>query len=344
MTQLHPPLIDFVVSTRNNRAIIAETLEAIARQTIGRFTCTVVDGRSTDGTPDLVRDRFPWVCVIVKDSDNGPASSRNIGFGQGSATYAAFVDSDVVLDPEWVQRQLALMDSDPRIAILGGKLLHSEKPDTLYAAYGVMNRFSLGWDGGRAQPASAFDRVRECLWVNSSAMAVRRRAIEEIGGFDEAMFLGCEDSDLGWRANLLGWKVAFNPAASAVHKIHGTLDPATMGRRLVFLIWKNRLRSALVNFGPWSLCRYTAIFLVLSLADAMVRAPRKEKLAALRWNATHFGDTWSRRRWVQSRRKVADRSLWPLFRRGVTGPGYDFEPRSRRFDEPVSSNSLVVNP
>ncbi|HEV2445388.1 MAG TPA: glycosyltransferase [Candidatus Sulfopaludibacter sp.] len=341
---MNAPLIDFVVSTRNNRAIIVPTLEAVARQTVGRFTCTVVDGRSSDGTPDLVRERFPWVRVVVKDSDTGPSNSRNIGFRQGSAEYAAFVDSDIVLEPHWAERQIALMNSDPRIAILGGKLLHSERPDTLYAAYGVMNRFGLGWDGGRAQPAAAFNRFRECLWVNSSAMAVRRCAIEETGGFDDAMFLGCEDSDLGWRANLLGWKVAFNPEASAVHKIHGTLDPATMSRRLVYLIWKNRLRSAFVNFGPASLCRYASVFVALSVADACVRPPRREKFAALWWNVLRWRDTRSRRQWVQSRRRVADHALWPLFRRGVTGPGYAFEPRSRRFDEPVPPQSVIVNP
>jgi GT2 family glycosyltransferase len=341
---VNSPLIDFVVSTRNNRAIIVPTLEAIERQTIRRFTCTVVDGCSSDGTPDLVRERFPWVRVIVKESDSGPSNSRNIGFRQGSAEYAAFVDSDIVLDPGWAEQQIALMNADGRIGIAGGKLLHSEKPGILYAAYGVMSRYGMGWDGGRAQPAAAFDKVRPCLWVNSSAMAVRRGALDEIGGFDDAMFLGCEDLDLGWRANLMGWKAIFNPAACAIHKVHGTLDPATMSRRLVFLIWKNRLRSAFVNYGTWSLCRYTSIFLAFSIADAFVRTPRREKFAALRWNLANLGDTWSRRRWVQSRRKVGDRALWPLFRHGLLGPGYAFEPRSKRFDEPVSSESIVVNP
>lgn len=339
---MNRPLMDFVVSTRNNRAIIGPTLEAIAAQTIGRFTCTVVDGCSTDGTPDLIRERFPWVRVVVKESDTGPSHSRNIGFQLGSAEYAAFVDSDVLLDPRWAEEQVALMDSDPRIGILGGKLLHSEKPDTLYAAYGVMSRYGMAWDGGRAQPASAFNRFRECVWVNSSAMAVRRSVLEETGGFDEVMFLGCEDSDLGWRANLLGWKVAFNPAASAIHKIHGTLDPATMRRPLVFLIWRNRLRSALVNYEAWSLCRYTSVFLALSIADAFIRAPRKEKLAALWWNLRNLGGTWSRRKWVHSRRKVADRALWPLFRYGFLGPGHAFEPRSRRFDEPTTATPVAV--
>jgi GT2 family glycosyltransferase len=340
---LNSPLIDFVVSTRNNRAIIGPTLEAIARQTVERFTCTVVDGCSTDGTPQLVRERFPWVRVVVKESDTGPSNSRNIGFRQGSAEYAAFVDSDIVLDPRWAEQQIALLNSDRGIALAGGKLLHSEKPGMLYAAYGVMSRYGMGWDGGRAQPAAAFDKTRQCLWVNSSAMAVRRSALDQTGGFDDAMFLGCEDSDLGWRANILGWKVMFNPAASAVHKIHGTLDPATMSRRLVFLIWKNRLRSALVNYSAGSLWRYTSVFLAFSVADAFVRAPRKEKLEALHWNLTNLRDTWSRRKWVQSRRQVADRALWPLFRHGLRGPGYGFEPRSRSFDEPVSSESMIVN-
>jgi GT2 family glycosyltransferase len=200
----------------------------------------------------------------------------------------------------------------------------------------------MAWDGGRAQPADAFNHFRECVWVNSSAMAVRRSALEEAGGFDEVMFLGCEDSDLGWRVNLLGWKVAFNPHATAIHKIHGTLDPATMRRHLVFLIWRNRLRSAFVNYEAWNLCRYTGVFLALSIADAFVRAPRKEKLMSFWWNVRNLRSAWSRRKWVQSRRKLPDRALWPLFRYGFLGPGPAFQPRSRRFDEPVAAAPAVA--
>ena len=338
---MNTPLIDFVVCARNNRAIIAATLDAIAGQTVQNTACTVVDARSTDGTVEFVRERYPWVRVIVKDADDGPARSRNLGYAAGRGEFVAFVDSDVTLAPDWGARQVDAMRGDARLGVLGGKLLHSRAPETLYAAYGVMSRYGVGWDGGRAQPAVEFGAFRRCLWINSSALFARRRMLEETGGFDDAMFLGCEDLDLGWRANVLGWGVAYNPAAVATHEVHGTLDPATMSRRLVYLIWRNRLRASLVNYGAASLLRYTSVFAALSLADAVVRGPRHAKLSALGWNLKVLADTWKRRRWVQSRRRVSDRELMPLFRSGVFGPGYDFAPRSAQFHEPLTARQAI---
>jgi GT2 family glycosyltransferase len=322
------PVVDFVVCSRNNRDIIGSTLEAISRQTVRDFTCTVVDGRSTDGTAAFVRERFPWVEVVVKDEDDGPSRSRNIGWRRGSAPLVVLVDSDVTLEPAWTETQIRLVESDDRIGIVGGKLLYSRQPELLYAAYGAMSRYGIGWDGGRAEPEHHFTEVRPCLWINSSAMMLRRQLLNTIGGFDDAMFLGCEDADLGWRANLFGWRVLFNPAASAMHEVHGTLDPKAMSARLVHLIWRNRLRSALVNYEPGSLLRYTAVFTLLSAVDAVLRAPRLPKLAALWWNIRRLADTWSRRHWVQRHRVLRDRDLWPLFCFGLRGPGYGFRPRA----------------
>ena len=168
------PLVDFVVCARNNRGIISSTLEGIARQTVKEFTCTLVDDLSTDGTPELVRERFPWVEVVVKDKHTGPSPSRNIGLSRGSAKFIVFLDSDATLDPRWTEAQIEFMNSDPTIGIACGKLLYAPLPEILYAAYGAMNRYGVGWDGGRAQPAARFTEPRRCLWANTTAMMVRR--------------------------------------------------------------------------------------------------------------------------------------------------------------------------
>jgi GT2 family glycosyltransferase len=233
----------------------------------------------------------------------------------------------VILNPDWAEAQIRLMRSDEKIGIAGCSLLYSGNTELLYASHGIMSRYGIGWDGGRAEPASSFRRVRPCLWANTSALMARRKLLEELGGFDDAMFLGCEDSDLGWRSNIFGWRVVSNPEAVAVHMMHGTLDPGRLKGQLLYLIWRNRLRSALVNYQPLSLMRYTAVFLLLSVADAVVRGPRREKFSALLWNARHVRDTWSRRRYVQSRRVIRDRDLWPLFQYGFRGPGNGFYPR-----------------
>jgi GT2 family glycosyltransferase len=338
---LSRPLVDFVVCTRNNRAIISSALEGIRRQTVQDFTCTLVDERSTDGTPELVRERFPWVDILVKESDGGPAVSRNVGLSRGSANFIVFVDSDVTLEPRWAEVQIALMNN-PSIGIACGKLLWAATPEVLYAAYGSMNRYGVGWDGGRGHPAACFAEPRRCLWANTAAIAVRRELVERIGGFDGAMFAYYEDGDFGWRANLFGYQVVFNPAAVAVHLMHGTFTPETMSRRIIYLIWRNRLRTVLVNYEFGNLLRYTSVYLLFAILYALARGPRKEKFAALLWNATHVLDTLRRRRWVQAHRSVRDKELWPMFEPGIRGPGYGFFPRGVAIPGAAPDRSAVV--
>jgi hypothetical protein len=316
--------VDFIVCTRNNRDVISKTLAAIARQGIADYSCTVVDGLSNDGTPEFVRENYRFAEVVVKDRDSGPAASRNIGMARGSAEWIVLVDSDVELCPEWTEKQIAFMERE-RIDIACGKLVYDTAPETLNAAYGAMNRFTVCWNGGFAQPSANFSAPRRCLWAITAAMVLRRSALERIGGFDEVMFAFYEDCDFGWRANLYGLQVAFNPEAVAYHRVHSTMNKNSMGSRITHLVFRNRIRTALVNYQFHNLVRYVVPYLFLAFIDLAVRGHRRAKLSAFVWNLRNLPDTLRRRREVQSKRKVPDRDLWGLFEKGIRGPGYDYD-------------------
>ncbi|MCX6623453.1 MAG: glycosyltransferase [Acidobacteria bacterium] len=332
------PLVDFVVCTRNDQASVGATLDSIAGQTVRPITCTIVDALSSDGTVEFVRERYPWVRTHIKQTDSGPADSRNIGQSFGSAEFVAFLDSDVTLSADWAAAQIALLRSRPTIGMAGGKLLYPPLPDTLYSAHGVMSCYGVGWDGGRAQPSASFVEVVRCVWVNSAAMFVRRSLLERMGGFDVQMYLGCEDSDIGWRANLFGAEVVFNPKATAEHHMHGAKDASVINTAAapgfrseamtsrLYYIWRNRLRSILVNYEVGSLVRYTVPYLAMSIADAALKPPRAMKWRALWWNVAQLRDTLARRTCVQSHRTVRDREIRPLFCSALRGPGYAFFP------------------
>jgi hypothetical protein len=315
-----PAAVDVIVVARNNRDIIGHTLRSLERQTLRPASCVLIDGRSTDGTVETVREEFPWVEVVVKESDSGPADSRNRGFRMGSSGYALFLDSDVTLDDRWLERQVEFLEANPDAALVCGKLLDAADPSRIDAAFCAMNRYGVAWDGGFGQPASSFPHPLRCVSCTSAALLARRAAIDEIGGFDDAMFAIHEDSDLGWRANILGYSVFFNPQATALHRRHSSLGRKNLGDRIIYLLWRNRLRSALVNYELSSMLRYGGVFLALSVLDALARGPRRVKFEALAWNLRHLRDTWQRRKAVQQRRRVKDRDLWFLFADGVRGP------------------------
>jgi len=314
------PTVDVVVCSRNNRDIIAHTLNSIGRQTFRPNSCFVIDGLSTDGTPEFIQNEFQWAEVIRKKADSGPAASRNIGFSKSSADYVAFVDSDVELSPDWIETQVAFLENDPSISLACGKLLNASQPDRLDAAYNAINRYGVAWDAGNDQPAGHYESSFRCLACTSAAMIGRRADLERIGGFDEAMFAIHEDSDLGWRANVLGYVVFHNSRAAAMHRRHGTLNAQNIGDGKWYLLWKNRLRSAIINYELGSLIRYGSVLIVLSIVGALLISPRKPKLRGLFWNVKYIRDTLRRRRHVQLQRRRKDSDLWFLFEPGLRGP------------------------
>jgi len=111
--------------------------------------------------------------------------------------------------------------------------------------------------------------------------------------------------------------------------MHGTFTPQKTSDRIIYLLWRNRLRTLLVNYEVGSLVRYGGAYVLLAVLDALIHGPRGEKFSAFWWNFTHLAGTLRRRRWVQSRRTVQDKELWPLFEQGIRGPGYGFFPRPK---------------
>jgi GT2 family glycosyltransferase len=224
------------------------------------------------------------------------------------------------------------MRANPGVSIVGGKLLQGSQPALLHAAYGAMNRIGVAWEGGLGDRADAHSEPRRCLWMLTAALLVRRSLLDQMGGFDEEMFFGLEDTDFCWRASLAGHGVMFNPESVAVHLLNQTIDPRRALRRAVHLIRRNRIRMLLQNYEPTSLWRYLPTYLALAVADAVVFGPRGPKWSAFWWNVSNIRSTLRRRRQVQALRRVSDTALFPLFGRGLRGPGYDLA-RYRTFED-----------
>jgi len=314
--------VQVVVCTHNCRSFIGDTLEGIAAQTIGRPACTVIDGRSTDGTAEYVREAYAWARVVVKDVDSGPAASRNLGIREARTPYVALVDSDVRLRPDWLEKQLHFLTSNPGVAMVGGLLVEHGDEGRINMGHGALNYYGIAWDEQQGAAAAEAGPPRRCIWVATAAVLLRREPALALQGFDERMFAFHEDVDFGWRANLFGYQVAFNSRAVAVHRAHATLHRSRIGGRATFLLWRNRLRSALVNYELRNVVRFVGGYFMLGLPILLMRSERKEKIAAVLWNIRWFGDTLRRRRFVQRGRRVPDRALRPLQDIRLRGPGW----------------------
>jgi N-acetylglucosaminyl-diphospho-decaprenol L-rhamnosyltransferase len=167
---------------------------------------------------------------------------HNVGYGAGANRGLAALAGDdappemvLVCNPDLVAHPGALvglqdaLESRPAWALVGPRILTEAGEvypsvrnfpsftdaagHALLALFHPENSFTLRYNPGTPEG----DVVAEAGWVSGSFFLARRRALEELGGFDEAYFMYNEDMDLCWRAHHAGWGVGFAGQAEVTH-------------------------------------------------------------------------------------------------------------------------------
>jgi GT2 family glycosyltransferase len=222
-----------VIPTHNGRELLADALSALAEQT-ATSAVVVVDNGSTDGTRELVAERFPGVSVVRYE--------RNLGFGRAinsavrdskvDARALVLVNNDCVCEPDFVARICAPLGR-PGIGMAAGVLLQAAQPTLIDSAGIELDSTLRAYDYLWNRPTSALGGAPDPVGPCGGAAAYRLDAFRAAGGFDESFFAYWEDVDLALRLRLAGWGCALAADARAVHRHGQTVGAGSqLARRL----------------------------------------------------------------------------------------------------------------
>lgn len=237
MGEADSPLAAVVVVTWNACDMLADCLDSLAGQTVGvLMEVVVVDNASQDGTADMVRRQYPNIRVIEVARNLGFGAAVNLGIRHTSAPFIVLLNNDAVADPAMVLRLLAPLTEprSERIAAVTGHLVLAGA-GLINSTGNFVSRTGRGYDRDWMQ----VDQHRpsgEVFGFCGAAVALRRQSLEEVGGFDESLFLYYEDSDLSWRLRAAGWSVWYERSAIAAHQ-HASSSKAGSP---VFIQWTER--------------------------------------------------------------------------------------------------------
>jgi N-acetylglucosaminyl-diphospho-decaprenol L-rhamnosyltransferase len=242
----------------------------------------VVDHGSTDGTLELVRERFPGVRVIEQEN-KGYGAGLNAGFRAASPRYFLVINSDAWVVGDAVERLVAFGDEHPGAAVVAPRL---SNPD------GSLQRsvrgFPTAWRlateyfflrklAPRSRLLNAFyaggfdhDEAREVEWAMGSAFLVRREACDAVGLLDESFFLFSEETDWFYRFHRAGWAIWFLPDAEVVH-----VGGATHGGRMFDANVRSHVRFFAKHHGARRAERVRRLLIVaLRLRGLLFRGER----------------------------------------------------------------------
>jgi GT2 family glycosyltransferase len=185
----------------------------------------VVDNNSSDGSPNLVEEKFPEVKLICNSENLGFSKANNLGIRASSGEFILFLNNDTIVNIQALTLLLDEMKQNPLIGAVGPALLSGQ--ETYQVSFGKRVAFfsqfiQKGFFNLYYSKKLKSDRkVREVGWLSAACLLVRRKALEEAGNFDENYFLYFEDIDLCYQIRKKGWTLRFCPQAQIIH-IGGT--------------------------------------------------------------------------------------------------------------------------
>ena len=209
-----------VVPNWNGRRWLPGLLDSLDAQTRPADEVVVVDNGSTDGSLELLAER--GVQTIPLPTNAGFAAAANRGIAATDCDAVALVNTDVVLDPRWLEQAAARLAGDPGLGSVATKMVLLDDPGTLDDAGDELRRDGVAHQRGHGRPDDGqWDEPGEAFSACAGAAVYRRAALLEAGGFDERLFSYLEDVDLGLRLRLAGWRCGYEPAL-ARHARHGS--------------------------------------------------------------------------------------------------------------------------
>ncbi len=289
----------------------------------------VVDNASTDGSADVVRSRFPQATLIVSETNRGFAGGNNLGWQFVCAQlprvqYAVLLNQDTLVETNWLPPAIDFLERHAAAGAVQSKLLlypETTRINSLgnrshYLGFGFVSHFGE-CDGGSPTVPVEID------FASGAAVTLRRTLIDEVGLFDESMFMYLEDMDLGWKLRQLGHTVYLVPGSVVFHKYAPTAP-----WRHYYYLERNRWILLLTYYRVATLLLLLPALLFMELGQWTFAL--RHRLLAQRARVYGYFLSWQavchvahRRRVVQRRRRLGDRAFTRSFAGRIRFPGMD---------------------
>jgi GT2 family glycosyltransferase len=329
-------MVSVTIVTWNSAKHLDECFVALALQDYHDIEVIIVDNASEDGTRDCLRKVEAKYRVIYNDKNVGFAAGQNQAIRASRGDWILCLNPDVVLSPYFVTRLVAAGERHPEVGTVCGKLLRWQpstrqmrresgksaselepRKTNIIDSTGIYFTPTMRHldRGAEEIDRGQYDREQYVFGASGAAAMFRRSIIDDVSiegeFFDEDFFAFREDGDLAWRAQVLGWKCLYTPAAVAWHVRRVT--PERRKDLPLVINWhsaKNRFLMRGKNASGW-LCWRLAI--PVAWRDLMTfgyAAVRDRRL----WSATTYW--WKvresirrKRALIQAKRRVSDRDL-----------------------------------
>jgi N-acetylglucosaminyl-diphospho-decaprenol L-rhamnosyltransferase len=189
--------LSLVIPSYNGIRVLEKCMNILA-EIAHQAEVIVVDGGSSDGSFELVQEKFAWA-TLVRVPNYGWAHATNRGFELAKGKFLVTLNSDVFLTAEALEAMVLRLEENPNVGAVQPYLLNGDGSRQL--VFGML--YPPHW--------TKMDKAINAPILSGACLMTRRDVLEKIGGFDENFFFYNEEFDWCWRARKAGYKMELRP-------------------------------------------------------------------------------------------------------------------------------------
>lgn len=300
-------LVSVIIVVYNGITYLEQCLTSVQQDIKVESEIIVIDNASTDGSADFVERRYPDVILIRNEVNRGFAAACNQGARYATGQYLVFLNQDTQVLPGWLSGLLNALERNDAVALATSKLLLMSQPDKINACGQDIHYTGLNFSRGFLCASGQFSEPEVVGAVSGASFAVRRDVWEELGGFDEDLFMYFEETDLSWRAQLAGYQCLYAPTSVAYHDYRSSRP----GFSRLYYSKRNRYILLLKNWCLPTLLLLSPGIILAELVDwgytALIGSyALRAKLSACGWILANLPKIKRARRSAQAKRKLPD--------------------------------------
>lgn len=261
------PLVSIIIVSLNRKSDLSNCIESLNSQTYKNYEVLLIDNNSEDGSTEFIKSKFPSTKVYKTFKNLGTSYTRNAGVKFSKGELIWFLDSDVYLkDDNVLFNLIEKFTSENEIDGIGGEAILNDKDEIIGTKKLIL--YPNGMTKGYLDTSNQKSKVKIITTCN---LLIKKKIIEDVGGFDHFYFFYLEDIDLTFRIYKKGYKIYLMEKCPVIHYFSET---ARLKNH--FIAKRNRIYFIIKNFNIFNIfiLPFYDLFYILSL-DNLKRIFRK---------------------------------------------------------------------
>lgn len=275
------PVVGIVLLNWRNYPASSRCLESLARITYPAARTYLVDNASADGSMERLTAEFAnrGIEFLWNDANLGFAAGCNVGVRRALADgcgYVLLLNNDCVVDrPDFLEHGVAAAEADPRVGIVGGKILFFPDTTRIWSTGGWIGRWGDEHHVGHGETdRGQYDTAADRTFISGALMLIRRRVLERLGELPEAYFFGKEEWEYSTRAIRAGFVLRYEPSFRVLHEAsdsHEWTDPTYVYNGTLSKVLYRRRNLSVPAFALWWAVFRAYLEFLLPLRHALQR-------------------------------------------------------------------------